>query len=157
MSNPGVYTKLQSVIDNAIRSKLISSPIRDSEALQIPYLIAVIREGLRMHPPAIAPFCKVAPPQGDTIDGYYIPGGTSIGACQKALQRNKDVFGPDADAFRPERWLEADEETLRRMEKTVDLVFGWGRYQCLGKTIAWIELKKVFVEVCSLPIHHAAL
>jgi hypothetical protein len=33
------------------------------------------------------------------------------------------------------------------MEKTNDLVFAHGRYQCLGKNVAMIELRKVFVEV----------
>jgi hypothetical protein len=50
--------------------------------------------------------------------------------------------------FRPERWLEvADAEKLREMEGTVDLVFGFGKYQCLGRNIAFLELNKAFVEV----------
>jgi cytochrome P450 len=49
--------------------------------------------------------------------------------------------------FRPERWLEASGDQLQRMDKTVDLVFGYGRYQCLGKNIAMIEMRKTFTEV----------
>ena len=33
------------------------------------------------------------------------------------------------------------------MERNNDLVFGHGRYQCLGKSVATIELNKVFVEL----------
>jgi cytochrome P450 len=33
------------------------------------------------------------------------------------------------------------------MEKTVKLVFGYGKYQCLGQNIAWIELNKIFFEL----------
>ena len=57
------------------------------------------------------------------------------------------VFGADADMFRPERWLEAEPDQLKEMESVVDLVFGSGRWQCMGKQIVWTELRKVFVEV----------
>jgi len=51
--------------------------------------------------------------------------------------------------FRPERWLETweDEERPRAMNGAVDLVFGYGRYLCLGKLMAAMELNKVFVEL----------
>lgn len=63
-----------------------------------------------------------------------------------SLMRNRDVFGDDADAFRPERWLH-DGPHIARMAKTVDLAFGYGRSMCLGKPMAIIELNKFFVEV----------
>ena len=61
--------------------------------------------------------------------------------------RVKDVFGNDADIFRPERWIEADPSTRAKYERTTEVIFGSGRYVCLGKNIAWIELSKAFVEV----------
>jgi cytochrome P450 len=33
------------------------------------------------------------------------------------------------------------------MARTVDFIFGYGRYKCLGAPIAWLELEKVFVEL----------
>jgi hypothetical protein len=33
------------------------------------------------------------------------------------------------------------------MARVVDMTFGSGRFKCLGRTIAWIELNKIFVEV----------
>ena len=33
------------------------------------------------------------------------------------LHRDKDIFHPDPDAFRPERWLIQDKEQLKRMNR----------------------------------------
>ncbi|KAK3065940.1 hypothetical protein LTS18_002213, partial [Coniosporium uncinatum] len=87
------------------------------------------------------------PPEGDMIDGKFVPGGTSIGWNSYGLQRQKDIFGLDADVFRPERWLdEKNEAKLQRMSDTVSLVFGAGRFGCLGKPVAMMELNKIIPE-----------
>lgn len=152
MSHPSAYHKLQEEIDTAVREGRASSPIiKYSEAHELPYLQAVIREGIRIWPTGTGLLTKVVPPEGDTVtvDGkrVFLPGGTNIGTCVWGVLRRKDVFGEDADAFRPERWLEASGDKLVYMHKTGDLAFGWGKYQCLGKNIAWMELSKAFFEV----------
>jgi cytochrome P450 len=152
ITHPSVYLRLQSEIGKFTRDGRISSPvIQESEALAMPYLQAVIREGLRIWPPVTGLLSKTAPSQGDEveIDGkkMFIPGGTDIGYCAWGVHRNKEIFGHDADVFRPERWLVAEGDGLARMQKTADLVFGYGKYQCLGRPIAMMELNKVFVEV----------
>jgi len=91
---------------------------------------------------------KRVPDGGATLNGQYVPDGTKIAYCGWVVQRRKENFGEDANVFRPERWLEVDEEErLKKMERVTDLVFGSGRYGCLGKSIAVLELNKVFVEV----------
>lgn len=92
---------------------------------------------------------KEVPKEGDTINGQYVPGGTKIATSYWGLFRNKKIWGDDAHEFRPERWIEAaaDPEKLQMMENVMDMVFSWGRFQCLGKPIAYLELNKVFVEV----------
>ena len=65
------------------------------------------------------------------------------------LMHRKDVFGQDADLFRPERWLETSGEQLSRMVKVIDLSWGYGKYQCLGMNLARSEIQKVLFEVCS--------
>ena len=104
-----------------------------------------------MVPPAITGFSKRVPPEGDTICGKFVPGGTDIFVNVCEMLRNREVFGADADTFRPERFLEGDEAKTAQLIKHVDLVFGHGRWMCPGKTLAWIELNKIFVEV-SLPL-----
>lgn len=46
-------------------------------------------------------------PCGGGKDGkqpILVPKGTPVRWSVHALHRNKDIFGPDADEFRPERW-----------------------------------------------------
>lgn len=64
-----------------------------------------------------------------------------------AIHRSPIVFGPDANVFRPERWLDVPERQLQKMERNSELIFGFGRFKCLGKNVAFMELNKVIVEV----------
>jgi len=96
---------------------------------------------------------KVAPAEGDTINGRYIPGGTKMGVFYPSMCRRKDIFGQDSDVYRPERWIEADEEQRKLYQKSVESVFGTGRFQCLGKHIAVMELHKTLAEVSRYSVH----
>lgn len=131
----------------------ISSPIiTDAEARKLPYLQAIIKEGLRIWPPIAALLSKEVPAGGDVLNGLFVPGGTRIGWCPWGIFRNTKTFGEDADTFRPERWLEArSPEKTKEMEDTLGLVFSYGRHACLGKNVALMELNKVFVEVSLTP------
>ncbi|KAH7203195.1 cytochrome P450 [Fusarium oxysporum] len=147
LSNPIMYLKLRNEIDDAIKAGSISSPITDAEARKLPYLQAVIQEGLRIKAPAAGPLFKQVPPQGDEIDGKFIPGGTQIGQSPFAVYHSKEIFGQDASLFSPERWINADPAKYEAMAEVVSLVFSTGKYQCLGKPVAFIELNKIFVEL----------
>ncbi|KAE9372687.1 cytochrome P450 [Stipitochalara longipes BDJ] len=147
MSSPPYYRKLQAEIDSAIAAGKISSPIKDNEAKRLPYLQAVIKEGLRINPPASGIFSRQVPKGGDVLNGIFVPGGTQIGSSSYGMHHSKKIFGEDADAFRPERWLEAERDRLSEMTSTVDLVFHYGKTQCLGKLVALTELNKIFVEL----------
>jgi cytochrome P450 len=92
---------------------------------------------------------KAVPVGGDYLNGIFVPEGTEIGYCAWGVHHSKRVFGEDADIFRPERWLEAQGEELRKIQSSWELVFHYGRWQCPGKNVAMIELNKVFVEVSS--------
>ncbi|CAK7221886.1 hypothetical protein SBRCBS47491_004682 [Sporothrix bragantina] len=147
ITNPHVYVRLQREIDEGVRAGRISSPITDTEARNFPYLQAVIREGLRMWPPATGLLPKVSKTD-DVICGHRIPAGTSVAWAPWTVMRNKEIFGDDCALFRPERWMDISAEHFRAMDQTVMLDFGGGsRYECLGKNIAMIELNKVYVEL----------
>ncbi|KAK4184792.1 cytochrome P450 [Podospora australis] len=156
LATPVSLQKLREEIDQGIASGRInpSGIIADAEAQQLPYLQAVIKEGLRMYPPSTGMNNKEVPPGGATIHGYFLPAGTQVAVNTLYMMRDKKTFGPDADIFRPERWLEAQavkegDHRYREMSSVLDLAFGHGRYQCLGKTIAAMELNKTFVELLS--------
>ena len=148
ITNPSVYSKLREEISEGLRDGRISSPvIRDVEAKELPYLQACIKEGLRIWPPLTGLMTKKAPPEGDNFKGLFIPGNTEIAYSAWGVQRHRETYGEDADVFRPERWLEAEGDALHKMERSQELVFGSGRYGCLGKSVAFVELNKVFVQV----------
>jgi cytochrome P450 len=152
VTNPRVYASLQRELDEAFANGALHRPIlRDAEARKLPYLQACITEGLRIWPPVAALAYKKVPPEGETLeDGRFIPAGTNVGISTWALHRSKTMYGPDADLYRPERWLEARGEKLQAMNRDMELVFGGGRYTCLGKTIAFLELNKAIAEVNTL-------
>jgi cytochrome P450 len=110
---------------------------------------AVIYEGLRIHAPFAGTVPKEVPPGGDTINGMFIPEGTNIAANIWGLLRRQDVYGQDVELFRPERFL-VDIDTRQMMERNTELAFGYGRWACAGKPVAFMELNKVFVEVRSI-------
>ncbi|KAL6874463.1 cytochrome P450 [Trichoderma longibrachiatum] len=122
--------------------------ITDTEAKKLPYLQAVIKEGLRIFPPIAGLMSNEVPPHGDTWNGVFIPGGTRVGYSIWATTRREDIWGADALKFRPERWLNNPPDKAKELESTLDLIFSYGRWLCLGRRIALIELNKVFVEVC---------
>jgi cytochrome P450 len=67
------------------------------------------------------------------------------------LHHSRALYGEDADVFsRRGGSVETSSEKWKEMQHSVELVFGYGKYRCLGKTIAAIELNKIFAEVLFL-------
>ncbi|KAF2834894.1 cytochrome P450 [Patellaria atrata CBS 101060] len=150
LTSPEILSKLRAEIDEGICEGRISSPIRDSEARQLPYLQACIKEALRLWPPVVGMLQKIVAPEGDTIDGVFVPGGTLIAQNTWSLGRQPLLHGPDFALFKPERWLPTSSSSpanLAQMERDAELTFGYGRFKCLGQPVALMELNKVFVEL----------
>ncbi|KAM7184291.1 cytochrome p450 [Rhypophila sp. PSN 637] len=144
---PHVYHCLQKEIDDAISSSQISNPATNVEAKKLSYLQAFLLESLRFSPPISLLFPKVVPAKGDILEGKSVPGGTKIAVDFWSMGRRIDIYGQDAMVFRPERFLDATPEKRAVMEKTTDLMFGYGRYLCPGKAMAWLEMNKLFIEL----------
>ena len=119
LRNPPSMEKLMAEVDHA--KGLISW----EESRGLPYLSAVIKEALRIHPAAGLPLERVVPPQGAMISGVFIPGGTIVGCNAWVVHMDKQVFGEDAAVWRPERWLEADDARRTLMNNSL-FSFGSG-------------------------------
>ncbi|KAF3055255.1 Pisatin demethylase [Daldinia childiae] len=144
--NKDKMRKLVEEIDGAAAAGNLSQPVSFKEAnMHLPYLNAVIKEGMRIHPSAGLIYERYVPSGGDTICGKYIPGGTVVGINPWVTQYDPEVF-PDPESFIPERWLDSTEEQLKRMEQSF-FNFSAGSRTCLGRHIAMIEMSKMIPEL----------
>ena len=121
----------------------MSSPPTFKDTNDLPYLQAVIREALRMHPAVGLLLERVVPAGGFEIDGFWLPEGTIIGANPWVMARDEKVFGPDAYSFRPERWLEASPEELRLMDRN-DFSFGAGARTCCENPFSFASVDEIW-------------
>ena len=83
----------------------------------MPYFQACMREALRMHPAVGQLLERIVPEGGATIDGVFLPSGTIVGMNPWVAARDQAVYGHDAEVFRPERWIDCDEKTLKLMDR----------------------------------------
>src|SRR5256885_7202490 len=115
--------RLQAEIDEYYDTKTLTAPITYAQCLELPFLQAVIKEAGRLHPSVMYQLPRYAPPEGITIDDYFLPQGTEIGISPLTMNRDTAIFGIDADEFRPERWMENPEKTryMDSMLTTVSL------------------------------------
>ncbi|OTA54203.1 cytochrome P450 [Hypoxylon sp. EC38] len=112
-----------------------------SQVNKLPYLNAVIKESMRLFVLVSWPIERLVPSGGATIAGMYLPEGTSVGCFPLEVHKRVEIFGEDADVYRPERWLTSDREQLRQME-AAHLGFSRGRRNCIGQHIAIMQMKK---------------
>jgi cytochrome P450 len=106
----------------------------DLLALQkLPYLQAFCSETLRIYPVAMLTFprCNRQPV---SIMGQEQPIGSNLMGCIYLVHRREDIY-PQADQFRPERFLE------RKYSAYEFLPFGGGNRRCIGDALAMLEMK----------------
>lgn len=144
ISRPEVYRKLQTEVDEFYTTNHPTAPITYLQTQQLPYLNAVAKEAMRLRPSIVAQLLRYTPEEGLTIDGTWIPPNTTVGISALAQNRDKAIWGADANEFRPQRWLES--EAKARYLESNNMTFGGnGPRMCIGRNIA-------LVRYC----HHAA-
>ena len=119
LEHPDSLAALQTELVKAESNGCLSVPVTWKETRELPYLDACVKEAGRIHPPFGLPLERIVPTGGMVISGEYIPAGTIVGMNAWVVHRDRDVFGLDADQWRPERWLEADARTKLRMEQSL--------------------------------------
>lgn len=73
---------------------------------------------MRLHPGVGFPLERYVPQKGVELCGVHLPAGTNVSISAPVIHTLKDVFGDDADEFRPERWMDATPEQLKAMDRT---------------------------------------
>jgi len=77
-----------------------------------------------------------------------VPEGTDIVLSFAAYNRNKNIWGNDADVFRPERWLEEKERVSPGIGGYNNLLtFSAGPRNCIGQRFAVLEVQTLLVEL----------
>lgn len=107
---------LRKEIEDKTNSGEASQPITYKETLNLPYLQAVIKEALRLHPATGLPLSREVPQGGAHICGRLFPEGNVVGINAWVAHANRSVFGEEAHEFRPERWL-VDTSTSARLDR----------------------------------------
>jgi len=162
--HPEVQTRMRQEIQEIKSSKLARGEpqlnIDDLETMS--YMIAVIKESLRIHPIVyhimrvagrddVLPLSEpIVTKSGETITGVPIPEGTNLILGFAAYNRNKKVWGADADEFKPDRWL----TTTKRDGPTIGvysnlLTFSGGVRACIGWRFAVLEIQTLLIELVS--------
>jgi cytochrome P450 len=96
----------------------------------LPYLDAVVKEGLRCFPAIPMSLPRYIPAGGRVVDGFFIPVKTIVSCQAYTMHRiDADIF-PKPDQFIPERWIETDGAVER---ERMTFVFGAGGRGCIGK------------------------
>ncbi|KAL8846278.1 MAG: hypothetical protein Q9221_008624 [Calogaya cf. arnoldii] len=146
LKHPRVLKRLQEELDREVKQ----TPISWKVASKLPYLDAVIQEAIRFQPGVSFTLERVVPRDGLVLpDGGFIQPGTIVGMHPWVTNRDHSVFGRDADAFVPERWLRKEDEdtvtftTRLSLMKNAVLSFGGGKRACIGKNLALLEIYKI--------------
>lgn len=145
LKNPDKMRKVVKEIDDAAAEGKLSQPVSFKESTNhLPYMQAVIKEGLRIHPSVGLLLERHVPRGGAVICGRHIPEGTIVGINAWVTQHDPEVF-PSPDSFEPERWLNASEDELKMMDQSF-FAFGAGTRTCIGRHIAAMEMAKMIPE-----------
>ncbi|KAF8131874.1 cytochrome P450 [Boletus edulis] len=154
--------KVQSRLRDEIRKTEATIQARGEQHLTMsdleamPYLSAVIKEGLRFHPTVplslrmaghddILPLSKpLLTESGDMINEILVPKGTEIVTSICAYNRDRDLWGEDAHEFNPDRWLDGttDDKKLPGIGMYSNLLtFYSGTQGCIGWRFAVIQMQ----------------
>ncbi|XP_044946975.1 zealexin A1 synthase-like [Hordeum vulgare subsp. vulgare] len=145
MRNPRVLHKVQSEVREAFngQEKLTED---DIVKVRLGYLHLVIKEALRLHPPAallLPRECR----ETCRVMGYDVPKGTKVFVNVWAMGRD-DMYWGDAEAFRPERF---ENSTVDFKGADFEfLPFGAGRRMCPGMSLGMANME---LALASLLFH----
>jgi cytochrome P450 len=125
-NDPEIHSKLYAELVKAFPDPNATLDYLTLESL--PYLTAVIKEGLRLSFGVPGRLAREVPAPGATFNGVFLPAGSYVSMSSWTLHQHKDYF-PDPKKFKPERWLDVAE--ARRIDKAF-VPFSKGTRGCVG-------------------------
>ncbi|KAL1305727.1 hypothetical protein AAFC00_007313 [Neodothiora populina] len=140
LKNPKVVAKLQAEVDAAIPASQdvpMFEQVRD-----LSYLDNVIKETMRIHSTSSLGLPRVVPPGGANVLGRHFPADIVLSVPSYTIHHSKEIWGPDAEEFRPERW-----EKVTEAQKAAFIPFSYGPRACVGRNVAEMELALIVSTV----------
>lgn len=142
------HQQAQQALRDELNAAKRGRPHLDEEEYdKLPVLNALVMESLR-HFPAFALLLRKSI-RDTTIKGRYIPKGTYIGICPRAINFAEHLWGSDAGEFNIERWIDRSDPAA---PKTIALggspatacfmSFGYGTRSCVGRHLAMAHMKR---------------
>lgn len=133
LATPGVCQKLQAELDAALPERGVPTY---AQVKELRYLDCVIKETMRIHSTSSLGLPRVVPPgKGVTLLGRHFPAGTVLSVPAYTIHHSREIWGADADAFRPERW-----DHITELQKSAFVPFSVGPRACVGRNVAEMEL-----------------
>ncbi|KAK3154153.1 hypothetical protein QOZ80_2BG0186940 [Eleusine coracana subsp. coracana] len=128
LQNPQVMNKVKRELREVLGTK---TEVEESDISQLPYLQAMVKEVLRLHPPVAMTYYRAEATV--EVQGYQIPQGTIIILNISAVHRNENTWD-NPDKFEPERFMNKEREFSGKDCRLIP--FGGGRRICLGLPLA---------------------
>ena len=131
LANPTKLARLRTAL-----RPLFSDPSQKpswNQLEDVPYMTAVVKEGLRINLGIVGRIPRCAPDRDIRYKDIIIPRGTPVSMSTQDIHENAEIFA-DPKTFMPERWLAPggdDAETVDRLDKWL-VTFTKGSRQCLG-------------------------
>src|ERR1700758_95812 len=135
LKHPDILKKAYEEVDRVLGGDIEAKPTYQ-QVTQLTYITQVLKEALRLWPPA--PAYGISPLKDETIGGgkYKLKRGTFITILVTALHRDPSVWGPNPDAFNPENF---SREAEAKRPINAWKPFGNGQRACIGRGFAMHE------------------
>ncbi|PKI33895.1 hypothetical protein CRG98_045725 [Punica granatum] len=105
----------------------------------------VIQEALRLYPPAA--FVSREALEDTKVGNIIVPKNVCIWTLIPTLHRDPDIWWPDANKFKPERFVDGVSKACKYPQAYIP--FGLGPRLCLGRNFAMVQLKVVLSLIVS--------
>jgi len=135
LDNPSILAKLREELDGVMPT--VTTEVKWTQLEQLPYLTAILKEGLRISSPVLTRLPRISPNETLQYGTWTIPAGIPVSMSSYLIDYNPRIH-PSPHKFVPERWIKAQADGVR-LEKYL-VSFSKGSRNCLGLNLAWAEL-----------------